>query len=297
MLRFGQLEPALAVEAGPHAGERASLPNPTGDVDAHRGVVHGQHPADRLHALESSDPRAGHHAKGRDDRFRHPLEQLARLAGATLHALHAPFADREGHVGEPAHHFHELRTAERAVQDRHVERIDHVLEVLEPIARHDRGTAAPDARIVGLDPFAGVEFLQTGVARQRRPALGRPHVGEDQAVAFGERVPGLAHVRLRDTPHRLARLVDAASFHVEHPPVIAAAETACLHLAVIETGAAMGAARMQQSGPPRRVAEQDERLSQRRYLPRYMRGVARDPDRVPVTPEEFSHGRVAPYEC
>lgn len=59
----------------------------------------------------------------------------------------------------------------------------------------------------------------------------------------------------------------------------------------------MGAARMQESGPACRVAKQDELLSQRHYSPWYARGVARDPDRVPVTPEQFTHRRAATYEC
>ncbi len=89
-----------------------------------------------------------------------------------------------------------------------MERVHQVLVVLEPVAGDDGGPAAAHAAVVGLEELARVERLEDLVARQHGLALGRAHVGEDQAVALLHRVPGLAHplaLRGRRRARRAAR--------------------------------------------------------------------------------------------
>ena len=83
-----------------------------------------------------------------------------------------------------------------------------------------------------------------------------------QPVEFLHRVPRLANAVLSRSAVRLARLVEAASLHVELPPVIAAADTVLVDLAVVERRPAMGAARSEQTGPLLAIAEQDEVFAQ-----------------------------------
>nr|WP_229191419.1 hypothetical protein [Bradyrhizobium brasilense] len=122
--------------------------------------------------------------------------------------------------------------------------VGDVLEMLQPVAGDHGRAAAADRGIVGLDELAVVHVFQALVARQHRPFLGRPHIGEDQAVAFLHRIPGLAHLVLEQAAVGLAGLFEAAALGVEFPAVIAAADTVFLDLAVIELGAAVAAARM-----------------------------------------------------
>src|SRR5262249_6567043 len=114
---------------------------------------------------------------------------------------------------------------------------------------------------VGFDHLAGLELLQALVTGQRRLFLRRPHIGEDEPVELGDRIPGLAHATASEAAFRLARLVEAATLDVEQPAVIAAADAPLLDLAVIERGAAMAAARLPQARPALPVAEQNEVLA------------------------------------
>ena len=141
--------------------------------------------------------------------------------------------------------------------------IDHVLEMLQPVAGNDGRSAAADRGVVGLDELAVVHFFQRFVARQHRLFLGRSHIGEDQPVAFLDRVPGLAHLVLELAAVGLAGLFEAMAFGVEFPAVVAAADAVLLDLAVIERGAAVAAARMQQADAAMPVAEQDQILAER----------------------------------
>ena len=111
--------------------------------------------------------------------------------------------------------------------------------MLQPVAGNDRRAAAADRGIVGLDELAGVHVLEAFVARQHRLFLGRAQIGEDQAVALLDRIPGLAHLVAMRAAVGLAGLLEAMALDVEQPAVIAAADAALLDLAVVERGAAM----------------------------------------------------------
>ena len=175
------------------------------------------------------------------------------------------------------------------MQHRHMERIDDVLEMLQPVARNDRRPAAADRGIVGLDEFALVHRLQAIVARQHRLLLRRSHVGEDQAVVLFQRIPGLAHLVPEAAAVRLARLLQAMAGRVELPAVVAAADAVVLDLAIIERGAAMTAARMQQPRPALAVAKQDEVFAERAHLARRIAGIGGKSDRVPVAAQQLAH--------
>ncbi|MET4846494.1 hypothetical protein ABIF62_006989 [Bradyrhizobium japonicum] len=83
------------------------------------------------------------------------------------------------------------------------------------------------------------------------------------------------------------------AFGVELPAVIAAADAVFLDLAIVERGAAMAAARVQQAGAAMLVAEQHQILAERTHLLRRVGGVADQPDRMPVAAQQFSHRRAA----
>jgi len=92
--------------------------------------------------------------------------------------------------------------------------------------------------------------LEHVVAREHGFLLRRAHVGEEQAQVLQDRIPrlaeGLAVARAQVLLRRLARHVEAAALHVEEPAVIAAADTRGLDLAVVERGAAMAAAQIEE---------------------------------------------------
>ena len=92
--------------------------------------------------------------------------------------------------------------------------------------------------------------------------LGWAHIGEDQPIAFGNGVPGLAHLVPELAAIGFAGLLKAAAFGIELPAVIAAADAVLLDLAIIERGAAMAAAGVQQADAAKPVAELDQILTQ-----------------------------------
>ena len=122
--------------------------------------------------------------------------------------------------------------------------------------------AAADGGIIRLDELAVVHLFQAFVARQRRLLLGRSEIGEDQAVALLHGVPGLAYLVLEQAALGLAGLFEAMALGVELPAVIAAADAVFLDLAVIERGAAMAAAGVQQADPGVLVAKQHQILAE-----------------------------------
>ncbi len=136
-----------------------------------------------------------------------------------------------------------------------MEGVRDVLVVLQPVARHDGAAAGADAAVVGFDHLAGIETLEAFIARQHRLFVRRPHIGEDQAVAFLNRIPGLAHAIALEPAFRLARLVEAAPLRIEQPAVVTAANAALLDPAIVERGSAMTAACLHQPRVAAPVAE------------------------------------------
>ncbi len=167
--------------------------------------------------------------------------------------------------------------------------IDHVFEVLQPVAGNHGRSAAADRGVVGFDELAVVHLFQAFVAWQHRLFLIRSHIGEDQPIAFRNRIPGLAHFVPELAAIRLAGLFEAAAFGVELPAVITAADAVLLDLAIIEGGAAVAAARVQQARTAMSVAEQDEIFAERANFSGSIGGVGRKPDRVPIAAQQFSH--------
>src|ERR1051325_1877765 len=117
--------------------------------------------------------------------------------------------------------------------------------MLQPVARNDRGAAAADRAVVGLDELVLVHGLQTVVARQHRLFVRRAHIGKDQPVAFLDGVPGLAGLVLERAAIGLAGLLEAVALGVEFPAMVAATDTVIFDLAIVERGPAVAAARVQ----------------------------------------------------
>jgi len=76
--------------------------------------------------------------------------------------------------------------------------------------------------------------------------------------------------------------------------VIAAADAILLDLAIIQRGAAVAAAGVEQADAAMPVAEQDQVLGQCADLSGDVGGVSHKADRVPVTPQQFPHRGAAP---
>ena len=167
--------------------------------------------------------------------------------------------------------------------------VDHVFIMLQPVAGDDGGAAAADRGIVGLDELAFIHAFQAVVARQHRHFLGRPHVGEDHPVALLDRIPGLSDLVLEQTALRFAGLLEAVSLGVELPAVIAAAQAVVLNLAVIQRGAAVAAAGMEQPRASPFVAEQNQILAQRADLVRRLPGIGLQTDGMPEPTQQFPH--------
>ena len=122
----------------------------------------------------------------------------------------------------------------------------------------------------------------------------RAHIGEDQPVTLLHRIPRLANALALAATLRLAGLVEAMAFRIEQPAVVAAADAGGFDAAVIQRGAAVAAACVQQSGPARGVAEQDQVLAEGAHLARRGAGVGGKADRMPVAAQQLAHRRAAP---
>src|SRR6185312_3103155 len=253
MLRRGHLVPAHA--AGPGEGAAPARLALQRGVEHVMGVVDRQQPAHRFAFAVARDSRIGHEPHGRQHALDDAQQSLAVLELAARHGLDAALGALPGDLRHAAHQFDELRAAVGAVQDRHMELVWHIVEMMRPVAGDELGPALN--MIVGDDRLVALARFEHITARQRRLLLGRPHIGEDQAVALLDRIPGLPGIVAMTPALRFAGLLEAAAFGIEQPAVIAAADAALLDLAVVERGAAMGAARIKQPGTAFAVAEED----------------------------------------
>jgi hypothetical protein len=140
-------------------------------------------------------------------------------------------------------------------ENRHVSGATTFFEMLQPVAGDDGGTASAKRGVVGLDELPVIHPLQAIVRRQHRSFLGRSQIGENQSVAFLNRVPGLAHLVLERAAVRLTGLFEATALGVELPAVIAAADAVLLDLAIVRGWSAVAATRVQQARAATAVAE------------------------------------------
>src|SRR5262249_36591212 len=100
------------------------------------------------------------------------------------------------------------------------------------------------------------------VTRQHRLFLRGSHISEDEAVALFERIPGLPIGTRPDTAIRFDGLVQAVTFRIEQPAVIAAADAVLLDAPEMETGAAVSAALHHQSRAPLAIAKENQILAE-----------------------------------
>ncbi len=174
-----------------------------------------------------------------------------------------------------------------------MESVGHVLVMLQPVAGHDRSAARADAAVVGFDHLPGIERFQALVARQHWFLIGRAHIGEEEPITLLHRIPGLAHAVALEAAFGLAGLFEAAPLHIEQPAVVAAADAALLDAGIVEGGPAVAATRPDQSGSACSIPEQDEIFPQDADCSRRCAGIRDEADRVPITPQQLSHGLAA----
>src|SRR4051794_6611129 len=82
VLTLVHVPPELAVEFRAHPPDVAGLPDAAGDVNAKRGVVDRQSPADRFHAGELRDAGIRHHAERGEGGLGNAIEYLAVILAA-----------------------------------------------------------------------------------------------------------------------------------------------------------------------------------------------------------------------
>ena len=183
----------------------------------------------------------------------------------------------------------ELVAADGVVQDEHVVRVHGVLVGLEPVAG-GLGGAAEGEVVDDHDLLVVAQVLEDVVAGEYRLAVGRAHVGEDQAVVLLHRVPGLPVVGPVAAPVGLAGLVQAGAVGGEQPAVVGAADPVVLDPAVVEGGAPVAAAGLDEAGPAAAVAEQDQVLAEDPDLAGQAGRLGAEGDRMPVAPEQLPRG-------
>ena len=101
------------------------------------------------------------------------------------------------------------------------------------VSVHDNGACNPACCTPGVcqEPLPAAKFKRVFSVKPRQQWLTfrRPQIGEDQAVTFLHRIPGLAHLAPEIAAAlRLNRHVEAVAFHVKQPAVVAASDAALL---------------------------------------------------------------------
>jgi hypothetical protein len=85
------------------------------------------------------------------------------------------------------------------------------------------------------------------------------------------------------------------TFHVEQPAVIAAADAVLLDLAVIQSRAAVTAARINQPWSALSVAKENQILAHDLHRPWRVAGIGAHADGMPVATQQFAHRRAASH--
>ena len=143
-----------------------------------------------------------------------------------------------------------LHAADASVQEDAVHRVLGVLQHLEPVA--------------GIIDRVGNQFgfglLQSVQAGKLRDRVGRPHIGEDDALVVVDRIGRVAQP-LPDAARRVVWSVEDRTVDAVMPAVIAAADALVGDDAVFERGTAMAAVAVEQSLLALSGPEQDEVLA------------------------------------
>ena len=126
-------------------------------------------------------------------------------------------------------------------------------------------------------------------AGKQRLGARRAHIDENEPAIFRHRVGGLPHIHCLAELLGLARHVDALALRIVEPAVIAAAQSLLLDAAPFERRAAMRAMRVEGADPPLLVAEHDNVLAQKLFLPRKIAQFVGCADRLPVAAHELAH--------
>ena len=152
MLGLAQLPPELAVHLRAHPADVARLLSPA----RRRRCGSAMSSIGSTQPIDSTGPKLPRRGLGTTRSVgiaasvtrcrRRPPSSVAKAGDAARRARSAPTSPRAS-APSPA------RTGAEndAVQDRHVEAVDHVLLVLQPVAGNDRRAAAAEAGVVGLE--------------------------------------------------------------------------------------------------------------------------------------------------
>ena len=176
-------------------------------------------------------------------------------------------------------------SAEEAMQERRMRRVDADLVRLQPVA-------PPHALEREHLRARRHEAVQAGKLGRIAPAQVRPH----DAIALGDRVVDLTHPRVERRRRRLCRCLETRTVHIEEPPVERAAQAAVFHPAIRQIDATVGALAPDHAQPALVVAKQHEVLAQQAN--RDHRPVAveflRERRRLPVPAQHVASRRPRP---
>ena len=169
------------------------------------------------------------------------------------------------------------------MQRHHMQRIDHVLDALQPIA----------VDIAALDDLVAIGLEQQIVAREFRHRL-RPNIGEDETGDFAHGISALADLVLEVAERRLARLIEALAVGGIEPAVIAAAQPLFFDPAVFQRGVAVTAMLVEQTQFAIAGAEQHEFLAQQLHHLWPGAEMIGDHDRPPIAAQHVTGRRARP---
>ena len=147
----------------------------------------------------------------------------------------------------------ELEPVQPGMQEHGVHRVHRVFTHLQPVARiHD---------LVGHQ-LGARQVVDGVIQRELRHIVGRPHVGEQQAVPFDDGVGTVASAFLDLGASRLAGRVQNGAVHRVMPAVVAAADAVFCDKTELQRRVAMAAVQVQQAVVSRQVAKCHQVLTQ-----------------------------------
>jgi hypothetical protein len=130
--------------------------------------------------------------------------------------------------------------------------------------------------------------------REQRHLVGGTQVSPHQSISLLYGVPRLPVHAPIDIAGRLTRLVEAVTFDVELPAVVAASDAVVLDVTEEQRCPPVSAVRIEQTWPALAVAEEDEVLPEDPNRPRSLRHRGCGRNRLPVATKELPTGGVWP---
>ena len=281
MFFLGQLEPALVARIYGQALRRFVFGLAQHGHDPSGGLVDRQSPrqivglAQHRQGRRRDNPHVGNPGLG------HAVQGRPVVELTVLGRRDAPIVTLKIDAGPDLQLGVELGAADRVVKDEHVIRVHRVLVGLEPVAGRDC-RPAERKMIDDHDLLVVAQVLEDVVPREDRLLVRGPHVGEQHAVVFDHRVPGLAIRSLITPAVGLTGLIEALPVGAEEPAVIRTPNAVVFDATEVQRCAAVTAPRLHEPRCARKVPVQDQVFAKDLDLGRSARGFARSADRLPV---------------